>query len=237
MMEASALAFRSRDITLLGWCVAVSVLTHVLMLTVLPGWHVDQYTPPMPLTVELREPPAPPEIVAPKPLPMETRPVPKQRPKPMQAVVPERAPILTASPEALPSPVAPMVPVVPIVPEQRPASPPVQATEPPRAPPAPAVTQPAPVTPPRSDAAHLSNPAPTYPLAAKRRGDQGTVLVHLIVTANGLAKNVAVEKSSGFPALDEAAVAAVRNWRFVPARQGAQAIDLPYTQSVVFKLD
>jgi protein TonB len=94
---------------------------------------------------------------------------------------------------------------------------------------------PAPVTPPRSEAAHLNNPPPNYPLAAQRRGDHGTVQLRLIVTAEGLAKNVVVEQSSGHRALDEAAVAAVRNWRFVPARQGGLAIDWPYTQSIHFK--
>jgi len=44
-----------------------------------------------------------------------------------------------------------------------------------------------------------------YPLAARRRGDQGTVLIRVLVTAEGLAASVGIDKSSGHPALDEAA--------------------------------
>ena len=113
------------------------------------------------------------------------------------------------------------------MPEQRPALPP----ESPR-PPVAVV-----VTPPRSDAAYLNNPRPAYPLAARRRGDQGTVLVRVLVTAEGLAVSVGLEKSSGHPALDEAALAAVKTWRFIPARQGAQAIESPYVVPIVFKVE
>jgi periplasmic protein TonB len=226
---------------LLAWCAVGSLLAHALTLTVLPGWKAAIETPPVPLTVELREPP-PPEIVLPKLLPMETQPVPRERPKPAlvkpepaQATPreerpveqPRTAPILTAPPDA------PVTAATPVVPEQKPAPPP---SEPPRAPPAP-VAAPAPVTPPRSDASYLNNPRPQYPLAARRRGDHGTVLVRVLVTAEGLAASVGLEKTSGHPTLDEAALIAVKAWRFVPAKQGGQAIESPYVVPVVFKLE
>lgn len=223
---------------LLAWCCMGSLAAHLLLLYALPGWRQAQDTPPQPLNVELRQPPAP-EIVPPKPLPPETRPLPREQPKPV-AVKPEpvtplpprderppeppRAPALTAPPEAPPAPATFAVPA----PEAKPAPPP----EPPRLQP-----PPAPVTPPRSDAAYLNNPKPQYPLAARRRGDHGTVLVRVLVTAEGTAASVNLEKSSGFPALDEAAVNAVKSWRFVPARQGTQAVEAPYVVPVVFKLD
>lgn len=229
-----------RHTRLLGWCLAGSVLAHVLTLTLLPGWRIASETPPHPLTVELREPP-PPDITPPKPLPVETRPVPRERPKPVPiktepvkpepreerpAEPPRSAPILTAAPEA------PVTPATPVVPEQRPAPPP--PPEPPRpAPPPP----PTPVTAPRSDAAYLNNPKPAYPLAARRRGDQGTVLVRVLVSADGLAASVSLEKGSGHPALDEAALAAVRSWRFVPAQQGGRPVEAMHVVPVVFKLD
>jgi len=239
MMAVMANEWRTHDASLLAWCIAGSVAAHVLLLHSLPDWQRALQTPP-PLTVELREPP-PPEIIPPKPLPMETRPQPRepvkpvpQKPQPLQAapreervVEPPRAPILTAPAEA------PVTAATPVVPEQKPVPPPPPA-EPPRAPP---VATPAPITPPRSDAAYLNNPRPAYPLAARRRGDQGTVYVKVLVTADGLAASVGLEKSSGHPALDEAAVSAVKSWRFVPARQGGQAIESPYVVPVVFKLD
>ncbi len=227
MTADPVLSLRSHDPALLLLCVAGSVAVHVLLLTLLPGWIARRDVPPRPLTVELLQQELP-EIVPPKPLPMETRaertepvkPVVRQKPEPR--VVQE--PILTAPPEAPPSPAAP------VVPEQRPAPPP----EVPRAPPTPVL---APVTPPRSDASYLNNPRPAYPLAARRRGDQGTVLIRVLVTAEGLAASVGLEKTSGHPALDDAALAAVKSWRFIPARQGGQAIESPYVVPVVFKLE
>ena len=213
--------------SLLTLCVVGSVATHMLVLTLLPGWQALRESPPRPLTVELvaQEPP---QIVPPQPLPMETRP---QAVKPVASPVaeprPMREPILTAPP--LP-PEAPPSPAAAVVPEQRPPL----APETPRPPP---TTVAAPVTSPRSDAAYLNNPRPAYPLAARRRGDQGTVLVKVLVTAEGLAASVSLEKTSGYPALDETALAAVKSWRFVPARQGGQAIESPYVVPVVFKLD
>jgi protein TonB len=237
MMERTTLHYSSHDIALLSGCMVASVLVHALMLTWLPGLREAQVTPPAPLTVELREPP-PPQIVPPKPLPMEPPPV-KERVKPVplkpehvkvapreeRPVEPVRAPILTAPPEA------PVTAATPVVPEQKPVPPP----EPPRPPPAPPAP-PAPVTPPRSDAAYLNNPRPPYPLAARRRGDQGTVLVWVMVSAEGLATRVRLEKSSGHPALDESALTTIRTWRFVPAQQGGQAIEAPYLVPVPFKI-
>lgn len=231
VQDTSAMAWSPRDTTLLAWCIAGSVAAHVLMLTVLPGLQ-KAAEPPKPLTVELVKPP---EVEPPKPLPAEKKPLPepKAKPEPQKPVPREErlaeAPrqILTAP---LDAPASPAAPVVQVTPEQKPVPPP-PPPEAPRATPAPS----APVTPPRSDAAHLSNPPPVYPMASQRRGDRGTVLLRLIVTADGLAKNVEVDKSSGHRALDDSAVAAVRSWRFVPARQGGQAIDWPYTQSIVFK--
>ena len=222
-----------RNSTLLAWFLAGSVAAHVLMLQWLPAWQRFKDTPLLPLTVELREPPA--EIVPPKALPMETRP--RDRPKPMvmkpepvkaapreeRPLEPPRAPILTAPPEA------PVTAATPLVPEQRTAPPPEPLLR--------SQLAPAPITPPRSDASYLNNPPTAYPLAARRRGDQGTVFVWVLVTAEGLAARVRLEKTSGHPSLDEAALAAVKSWRFVPARQGGQAIELPYVVPVVFKLE
>ena len=223
---------RTRNNPLLMLCIAGSVAVHVLVLTLLPGWRARRDALPPVLTVEL-SPEIPPQIVPPKPLPVDAPPV-RPAPQPLKPAVvrtPEprvmREPIMTAPPEAPPSPVAAVAQTV--VPE-RPAPPP----EAPRVQPAPVL---APVTPPRSDAAYLNNPRPAYPLAARRRGDQGTVLIRVLVTAEGAAREVSLEKTSGHSSLDDAALAAVKSWRFVPARQGTQAIESPYVVPVVFKLD
>ena len=99
-------------------------------------------------------------------------------------------------------------------PVEAPPAPPVAAPAPP-APPAPA-----PVTPPSANAAYLKNPAPEYPQMALRRGWEGTVLLRVEVLASGKPGQIQVQKSSGRQALDAAALAAVKRWSFVPAKQG-----------------
>ena len=93
------------------------------------------------------------------------------------------------------------------------------------------------VTPPGFNAAYLRNPAPRYPLAARRAAEQGTVTLRVLVTREGLASRVAVEKSSGSPHLDAAALEAVKAWRFTPARQGADAVESWMLVPIVFRLE
>ncbi|MGB9090725.1 MAG: energy transducer TonB, partial [Pseudomonas farsensis] len=85
---------------------------------------------------------------------------------------------------------------------------------------APAPPAPAPVTPPSANAAYLKNPAPEYPQMAQRRGWEGTVLLRVEVLPNGKPGQIQVQQSSGRDALDAAALAAVKRWSFVPAKQG-----------------
>jgi protein TonB len=96
---------------------------------------------------------------------------------------------------------------------------------------------PASVSPPRLDAAYLRNPAPPYPLAARRAGEQGTVLLRVLVARDGAPARVELEKSSGSPHLDSAALEAVRAWRFVPARRGAEPIESWVLVPIVFRLE
>ncbi len=88
----------------------------------------------------------------------------------------------------------------------------------PAAPPAPPA--PAPVTPASANAAYLKNPAPEYPSLAQRRGWEGTVVLRVQVLASGKPGEIQIQKSSGRQQLDDAALAAVKRWSFVPAKQG-----------------
>jgi len=90
---------------------------------------------------------------------------------------------------------------------------------------APAEPVPQAVTPASFDAAYLHNPAPDYPPQALERGWRGNVLLRAHVLSTGRADRVDVVASSGHEMLDEAAIEAVSNWRFVPARRGESAID------------
>jgi protein TonB len=56
------------------------------------------------------------------------------------------------------------------------------------------------------------------------------------VTAGGKAGSVRVQRSSGRAALDDAALAAVKSWTFVPATQGGAPVAGVVTVPIVFKL-
>ncbi|RQZ68396.1 TonB family protein [Burkholderia sp. Bp9004] len=129
------------------------------------------------------------------------------------------------------------------MPEQEPAQPAAAhaaadaATVPARATPvAQSSAAPEPVTAPRFAAAYLRNPAPDYPDVAQRRGWEGTTILNVHVLANGRPDQVRLSASSGHDALDDAAVAAVTDWRFVPAKRGTESIDGWVSVPVVFKL-
>jgi protein TonB len=93
------------------------------------------------------------------------------------------------------------------------------------------------VTPHGFNAAYLRNPAPRYPVASRRAGEQGTVTLRVLVSLDGLASRVAVEKSSGSPHLDAAALEAVKAWRFTPARRGVDAVESWMLVPIVFRLE
>jgi protein TonB len=108
-------------------------------------------------------------------------------------------------------------------------------------PPAPVLAQSAspraePYTPASSHANYLNNPRPVYPAVARRRHWEGLVLLKAFVTAQGHCGQISVNRSSGHEALDEAALDAVRKWRFVPAKRGEVAQASWVTVPIEFEL-
>jgi protein TonB len=83
---------------------------------------------------------------------------------------------------------------------------------------------------------YASNPPPNYPPEARRLKQQGEVLLRVRVAADGSASEVTLKHSSGFPALDEAAIAAVRRWKFEPARVAGVAIAAEVEVPVRFQI-
>jgi protein TonB len=132
-----------------------------------------------------------------------------------------KVPVMTASPDALASSVAPSpAPPQPLVePVTRPA--PAAAFP---APPTPAPAPPAPVVPPSFSADYLMNPAPAYPPLSRRLGEEGKVVLRVFVNEQGLPAKVELRTSSGFSRLDSVALETVRQWKFVAARRGDQAV-------------
>ena len=89
---------------------------------------------------------------------------------------------------------------------------------------------------PSAAADYLKNPHPKYPKISLRRKEAGTVLLALTVTAEARAKDVRVLKTSGYPRLDKAALDAVKDWRFIPAKRLGRPVDADYELPIHFKL-
>jgi periplasmic protein TonB len=214
---------------LIAVSVVASVALHAAALALGPRLvHEHPLEPPQVLSVLLRAPAEEEEVAPPTPPPP---PVPRApaRPAPRAAVpVPPRV----AAPQPAPAPADPMpatvtapVPVAP-------------ARESPTGQEAPVAAAPRePSSPPDFRAAYLRNPPPGYPAAARRNGEEGTVTLRVLVSAEGAPREVALERSSGSSLLDAAALAAVKTWRFTPARRGGEAQEAWVLVPIVFRLE
>lgn len=76
----------------------------------------------------------------------------------------------------------------------------------------------------QAQADYLNNPKPAYPRISKRMGEQGEVRLRVQVGSSGDVLSIELARSSGFERLDEAAIMAVKGWKFKPAMQGDQAV-------------
>jgi len=77
---------------------------------------------------------------------------------------------------------------------------------------------------------------PPYPQQARQQGVEGTVVLRLTVGTDGAPTDVRVSKSSGHPALDDAAVVRVRQARFAPALKDGEPVSTSITFKVKFRL-
>ena len=75
-----------------------------------------------------------------------------------------------------------------------------------------------------------------YPLRAKRRGQQGVTVVSIELNKQGVIVAVDIVKSSGFAALDKAALNNVKQWQFYAVEQHGHAINAKFTVPVEFSL-
>ncbi len=177
----------------------------------------------VPITISLAqprvEPPPPPPPPKREPPPPRAKAVtPRAAPAPVQAapLVAAETPLVAASAETV----------------QVAREPVEEAPEPVAA--APKIDEP--VTEPKGYAGYLRNPAPDYPAAAQKRGLEGQVVLKVHVLASGQPDNVTVAKSSGHQILDDAALKAVTQWAFAPARRGRTAIDGWVQVPLTFKI-
>ena len=103
----------------------------------------------------------------------------------------------------------------------------------------PAPTNPAPPAQPDTGAAGISSThsTPPYPALARVAAHQGTVVLQIVISAEGSVASANVIQSSGFPELDQAAVAwVVAHWKYKPALQNGQAVPSQAQAAVKFDL-
>jgi protein TonB len=81
-----------------------------------------------------------------------------------------------------------------------------------------------------------ANEKPTYPELARRRGQEGLVQLLAHVDDRGTLTELAVKKSSGYSLLDEAAMKAVRKWRFRPGISNGRPVRGSLLIPVEFRL-
>ncbi len=167
--------------------------------------------PSAPLTVLVQEPTPPP-----KPLPVLDPPKPPVskhvQPRPVPVVPPHaEVAVVTAEPTPVsePAPSEPAGPAGDIAPGDTAPTPLAYATR---------------------------HPVP-YPALAKRRGEQGTVLLRVLIGGDGVPQRVEIERSSGSTLLDRAARDAVSKWQFTPGTKNG----VPYSAwglvPIEFRLD
>jgi len=190
------------------------VLLHVLALWALHTGLLQRATEwviPMAVVSEMPPPPPSPPIKPPPPPP--ATPVrPSLAPTPLAL-----APLPTPQPTA--APIAP-----PTLAATAPVNAPVLAT--PSVAPAPSVVAvPAPSPPAKVDmpttmADYRVQSLPIYSLMSKRMGEQGRVVVRVLISVDGVPQQAEVHQSSGFGRLDRSAVEAAMRSRYVPLKRG-----------------
>lgn len=83
---------------------------------------------------------------------------------------------------------------------------------------------------------YSENPKPLYPQEARKKGYEGEILLRVEVLSNGRVGEIEVRRSSGHEVLDRSAIAAVKQWRFVPAKKGETQVSVWVNIPVTFQL-
>ena len=167
---------------------------------------------PIELLSQMIEAPRP-RLEPPPPVPRPPEPVKQPLIQKLDRPLPT-APKPLASPDPVPAPNAPTGVLTP-----QPSAPAIAAPVAPAPAPMP-LPAPAQVNLPSSDADYLQNPKPAYPPISKRLGEQGKVVVRVLIGQDGAAQKAEIRQSSGFERLDQTALATVLKWRYVPGKRG-----------------
>ncbi|MGZ3338489.1 MAG: energy transducer TonB [Reyranella sp.] len=208
-----------------------ALLALVIFFHVGGGWALTQVEP-VKLVVgdiapmEVRMVPAE-QAAQPDPPLDEPPPLPEVPPPP-----PELATMVEPPPPDLPPPVFPVEappPPPPPQPEKPKPPPPKPVQKRPPVPQAPVEAQPqqaapaapaAPRTVSASQLGYIVPPNPIYPARSRKAGEQGNVMIRVLVDVTGRPAQVSLQTSSGHPELDQSALSAVRAAQFRPYAEG-----------------
>ena len=72
---------------------------------------------------------------------------------------------------------------------------------------------------------------------SRRLGEQGTVLVQVLIGTDGNAQKSEIRKSSGFSRLDHAALTTALKWRYIPGKRAGVAEAMWFTVPIAFVLE
>ncbi|MEY4732853.1 MAG: hypothetical protein RLZZ464_919 [Pseudomonadota bacterium] len=202
------------------WLIATGLLS-----TTVPGGETEHLI----MANVITDAPAAP--AAPAPLPQAQ---PKTLPQPRTPTPPPLTPTPTPTPTPVVSSAAPTA-AAPTVPA--PAATPAAAAPAGNQRPSTASAAPAAVVLPSSDADYLNNPAPVYPGMSRRMGEQGTAVLRVFINTEGRAEKAEIRTSSGYSRLDEAALATVQRWRYVPGKRAGVPEAMWFNVPIRFVLD
>ena len=200
-----------------------------LLSTTVPGGETEHLI----MANVITDAPAAPATAAPLPQAQ-----PKTLPQPRTPTLPSLTPTPTPNPTLTPTPVvssAAPTAAAPTVPA--PAATPAAAAPAGNQRPSTASAAPAAVVLPSSDADYLNNPAPVYPGMSRRMGEQGTAVLRVFINTEGRAEKAEIRTSSGYSRLDEAALATVQRWRYVPGKRAGVPEAMWFNVPIRFVLD
>ena len=241
--------------------IGVSCLLHAGLVTGLilgQQWLISVMAvqpPVLPVQLVTFDVAEPPREAAPLPPPRRERASAVRRPEPARPLKAAAPKVQEPTPQPVTEPPAPAAEVAP-APATVATLPAISEPAPAPGPPAPAASNTTISLPPSAPVVAAKPPAPAapegvtqtarpqggyqvrpaYPAAPRRLGIQGTTMLRVHVLADGRIGDVRVEHSAGHPDLDQAAMEAVRRWRFEPARRGADAVAMWVLLPVEFRL-
>jgi protein TonB len=227
VVHHSSLTPLQRTTVLIGGVVLLHVLAlwalHTGLLKRATDWVIPVVmvsdVPPMAVKPPPPPPPSPPTLAqraAPAPTPLALAPLPTPQP----TAAPVAPPTLAAT-----APVnAPVFATAPVAP-----APSVVAV--------PAPSPPAKVDMPTTVADYQTKSPPVYPAMSKRMGEQGRVVLRVLIGADGVPQQAEVQQSSGHGRLDRAAAEAVMRWRYVPGKRGGVPETMWFQVPIEFKLE